>query len=271
MHAYSKARDLVMDKFPFDNDPARPGDFLGKATTKSKRWLISYWGGASLIFGYHSFIFLGLDNLNIASVQLTGGGGNVGWGAKKLGRTKRQAELLDMGEKGLNNYASETSRGDLAEAANSPEALYRAMMDDSIPHYVTARVPFSLDDVGKAWGLVEGFNADIYIAGAQMYWLTMHNEKSFLMSSKKYLARQRLANLGGGGFGAGIGNLFGQFTVLRYHSLYHSLGQSHDINARPYRTVPSVHPYLAELPPANASLTAPQSALERLNLMSGAQ
>lgn len=253
-----------MSQFPYGADPRKPHSFLGMFNAPSKRWLISYWGGYSLLAGYHSFIFLGLENLNIASVQLTGGGLNASWGAKKAGRTTRQEELLDLGENAVNKYDAAKDYLDLDEADDSPIELYRAMMNNSVPTLVTAMTPFSLLDVSQAWGMVEGFNADAYVAGAQIYWLTMHNNFRFLNSDRKYMARQRVANLDGGGIGAGVGNLFGKFSVERYHSLYHALGTSSNVNDRPYRTVPSIHPYIAELPPVHASLEAPEPALQRI-------
>ncbi|WP_274354466.1 hypothetical protein [Roseinatronobacter alkalisoli] len=152
----------------------------------------------------------------------------------------------------------------LNAAGESAYDLYNEMMTNTVPTLVTARTPFSLLDVSQAWGMVEGFNADIVISGAQLYWLTMHNNFRFLSSDRIYMERQRVANLSGGGIGLGIGNLFGQFAVSDNHSLYHAFGNSRDPFDRPYRLIPNVHPYLAELPPISSGAGVPAAALRRL-------
>lgn len=259
-----QVRVLTMNEFPYGSDPLRPHSFLGLYNAPSRRWLVSYWAGFSIVAGYHSFIFLGLENLAIGKAYLRGVGLNVNFGARRLGRTPRQEQVIERTENIINNYDAARDYLDLNAATDSASNLFRAMMNETIPTLVTARTPFSLLDVEQAWGMVEGFNADIYVAGAQVYWLTMHNEPRFLNSDRKYMERQRVSNLDDGSIGAGVGNLYGNFSIAEYYDLYSAFGTSHDPNERPYRRIPNVHPYISELPPARSSGAVPQAALQRL-------
>lgn len=51
------------EKFPYGNDPLKPQDWVGSPQTKSGRWYVTYDGGFSMVVGYHSFIFMGLENM----------------------------------------------------------------------------------------------------------------------------------------------------------------------------------------------------------------
>jgi hypothetical protein len=254
--------------FPYGADATNPNSFLGLFNQPSRTWYVSYVAGFSIVAGYHSFIFLGLENLVIAKVYLRGAGVNANVGARRLGSTPRRQEALDALEEAVNNGDAASDYFGLNEASSAAVSLYREMMENTVPTLVTARSPFSLLDVSQAWGMVEGFNADVVLAGAQVYWLTMHNRFRFLNSDRVYMERQRVANLDDGSIGLGIGSMFGQFSVEESHSLYHAFGQSRDPLDRPYRIIPNVTPFIAELPPARSLAPVPPAALGRLSIRS---
>jgi len=260
-----------MFDFPYGNNPEQPYMWLGNFNAPSRRWFVSYWAGFSLVAGYHSFIFLGLENLTIAQIHLTGAGVNVNWGAKRAGSTNRAEEVIEAGEEAVNNFDAAKDFLDLNASGSKASTLYSTMMNDTLPTLVTARTPFSLLDLSQAWGMVEGFNVDVYIAGAQVYWLTLHNNFRFVNSDRKYMERQRVANLDDGSIGAGIGSLFGKVTVEKHYDLYHEFGKSNDKNARPYSRIPAVHPFIAGLPPAQAGAPVPPSTLQRLPATVGSE
>lgn len=71
-------------------------------------------------------------------------------------------------------------------------------------------------------------------------------------------------HLDDGSIGLGVGNMFGQFSVEEHYSLYHEFGRSRDPLDRPYRLIPNVHPYIAELPPSASGAPVPPAALRRI-------
>ncbi|MDD7971404.1 hypothetical protein [Roseinatronobacter alkalisoli] len=60
----------MSNTFPFGNDLNQAESWLGHMNAKSLNWRVYYDGGLSLICGYHSFIFLGLDSLTIGIANL---------------------------------------------------------------------------------------------------------------------------------------------------------------------------------------------------------
>jgi hypothetical protein len=264
-----------MTEFPYGADPTNPNSFLGLSNALSRRWFVSYSGGLNvglgLGAGYHTFIFLGLENLVISVVSMRGGGTVVGAGASRVGRTRRQKIIIDSVEKVNNYYDAARDYLDLDREAQAAVSLYRTMMNDTVPTLVTAQIPFSLNDIGAAWATLEGYNADVYVAGAQVYWLTMHNRVSYFGSDRKYFYEKRLANLDGGAIGVAYAKIFGKLDVGETHSLYDAFGRSSDPNERPYRRIPSVHPYISELPPASSDGEVPPGALRTIRNLNVAQ
>lgn len=254
-----------MSSFPYGADPLRPKSFLGLSSAPSRRWFVAYVSGVNTGvgagLGRHQLIFLGLENLILSSITFTGAGTAVGGGARWAGRGKRQQEILQRAEDAVNAYAAEQSAAELLAASAEASSLYHLMMNDTIPQLLSAETPFSLNDIERAWGTLEGFNADIYFTGIQSFKLTMHSHFSYFESEKRYFTEHRLSNNSGGGIGVGYAKLPGRFTIGETFSLYDEGGRSPDPHARPYRMIPMVHPYIAELPPAAADASVPASAL----------
>jgi hypothetical protein len=249
-----------MSEFPYGNDLNRPDNWVGHMPTKSKTWLVSYDGSFSVVCGYHSFIFLGLESLNIAVVNLLNCGisaslpiGKLFKGRGKGAETAERA-LEDAGRAKDGVDAIEMEQGQ--RAATSGMALYRRMTK-GIPQMMHARRAFSLQELaGMAGGIV---GAEIELGAAAAAYMIEGTDGPF----GKIIFRQGVANAGDGLVSAGVGISAGFWEVETWHNLYIELGtgararcaianQSPSYD-QPYRQIPNLHPYLASLPPVGCS------------------
>ncbi len=162
---------MSSETFPYGNDPLDPDSWVGSNLSKSKRWFVTYDGGFSMVLGYHSFIFMGLENMTIGIVNLEGGGPNVSLPIGKLLRgawglgedaVKKVDDMLDgLGKAKTADdiYKRETEQADI----DSGSALL-ARMREGIIESMVARKPFSMDNMNGMRGSTAGF--DIELVGA---------------------------------------------------------------------------------------------------------
>lgn len=252
----------MADQFPFGNNPATPDTWLGRFNTKSKRWMVSYDGSFSILCGYHSFIFLGLDNLTIGIANLYSCGPSVGLpvgkifqavgaGAKAADRVERAHENITRGYDTVGTARNEVAQ----DNADTGMALYRKMQE-GIPQQFTAHVPFSFEDLAGTAGAVAG--AEIAVAASAAAYMIDAGP----IAGPIYF-ETAVTNVGDGLVNAGIGVSAGVWSVEAWHNLYFELGASAIARCRvenqspsydqPYRRIAGVHPFIAQLPPAGCS------------------
>lgn len=112
-----------MTSFPYGNDLNHPEKWVGRMDTKSKTWLVSYDGSFSIVCGYHSFIFLGLESLNIGLVNLYNCGPSVSLPIGKLfkafGGGSKNAERVEEAYDQFGNarMTADTVKMELAQDA----------------------------------------------------------------------------------------------------------------------------------------------------------
>jgi hypothetical protein len=254
-----------MSLFPHGNRASEVTSWLGLYNTKSRIWDVAYSNGFSLIFGSHTLIFLGLENLQIGVVSISGLGVTAGVGTKAMrrgtgaGGTVPREQLgrnIDRIEDTINNtdYLADVTS---VEDARSGLALL-ALMNQNASRIV-AEIPFSFDDISKAWGGISGFNVDVMMAGIQKYWISMCPD--VIAGDRMYFRDQSVYNLDGGSVGAGLGTLQGKWSVDRTYDLWseksaialRDLGLSarpfETPDIRPNSTIPNaIHPFLRDLP-----------------------
>ena len=269
------------EKFPYGNDPLKPQDWVGSPQTKSGRWYVTYDGGFSMVVGYHSFIFMGLENMCIGIVNLKGGGPTVslpigkilkgGWG---LGAeaVEKIDKMLDRGGKaktGKDIYDRESEQANIQNAS-----AFLARMQEGITEALVARTPFSFNDLGSMVGTAAG--ADIELVGAASAYEIYGGCDG---QPNRYFGPKIVASAGWGLVGAGVGIMKGWWEVEKVFSLYHELGRgssekclkqnSSPSYAQPYQEIPGLHPYLSSLPPAGCDV--PPEHFHAANLLSGAR
>ena len=254
-----------MNRFPFGNDPANVSFWLGLNDTKSRVWDVAYSAGMSLVIGKHTLIFLGLENLQIGVVSITGAGLTAGIGTKAMRRgsgagggiPREQLERTIEGVEDLINNSDYFGDVQSVEEANSGLALLQLLNQN--PSRIVAEIPFSFNDIQTAWGSIYGFNIDIMLAGVQKYWIDMCPD--VIAGDRMYFRDQSVYNLDDGSVGAGLGTLHGKWTVERSYDLWSEtsaaamaeLGLTHrpfePPDIRPNATIPNaIHPFLRDLP-----------------------
>ena len=137
----------------------------------------------------------------------------------------------------INNTDLNKDLGDVADAKSGWE-LYKFIQNNG--SHLDADIPFSLLDLSSSTGRIAGANADIIVAGAQLYWISAGN----------YFKEVSIYNLDDGSIGAGIGALRGLWTVDKYFDMYSETGRIQDPKARPFRNLVSSPNWIRELPPA---------------------
>lgn len=254
-----------MSTFPFGNDPANIGSWLGLNSTKSRIWDVAYSGGGSLIIGQHTLIFMGLENLQIGVVSISGAGPSVGVGTKGMtrgggGTGRVPQETLDRIVDGAENVINETDGmldGQTLDEADTGLKLLSLMNQNA--SRIVAEIPFSFHDIELAWGSIYGFNVGAAFFWAQKYWIDM--SPNVIAGDEMYFRDKSIYNLDGGAIGFGIGTLHGKWSVDRKYDLWHESSvralTQHGITTRPFETpdirpnstIPNaIHPFLRDLP-----------------------
>ncbi|WP_058289851.1 hypothetical protein [Tritonibacter multivorans] len=233
--------------------------------TKSRTWDVAYSSGLSLVIGKHTFLFLGLENLRIGVVSITGAGLTASLRTKALmrgsgaaGKIPRQElqKPVDLTETYINHtdYIKDTM--DVDSARTGLELLKHLNKNVS---RIVAEVPFSFHDIEAAWGSIYGFNVDIMLAGVQKYWIDMSPD--VIADDVMYFRDQSVYNLDDGQVGAGLGTMHGKWTVERSYDLWAEtsalaqakLGLEYQAfktpDIRPNSALPNaIHPFLRDLP-----------------------
>jgi hypothetical protein len=262
--------------FPYGQNLATPEVWVGNMTTKSKEWLVSYDGSFSIACGYHSFIFLGLESLNIALANLYSCGPSLGLPIGKLfkgaGASARTAERAEEVHEQVENAQQTVDAVNMElaqDAAGTGMELYRRM-SQAIPQRLTAISPFSIEDLaGMAGGIVGG---EIELIGAA----ALYTIEGYDGITGPMIFQQAVANAGDGLVSAGVGASLGVWSVERWHNLYVELGVGAQARCRiqnrspsfdqPYMRIPGLHPYLSRLPPIGCSFAEtgfnPQAAFQ---------
>lgn len=254
-----------MSRFPYGNDPADVSFWLGLHTTKSRLWSVAYSAGLSLGIGKHTLIFMGLENLQIGVVSITGAGLTAGIGTKAMRRgsgaggavPREQIERTIEGAEDVVNNSDYFADVQSVDDANSGLALL-ALMNQN-PSRIVAEIPFSFRDIETAWGSIYGFNVDVMLAGIQKYWIDMSPD--VIAGERMYFRDQSVYNLDDGSVGAGLGTLHGKWNVERSYDLWSETSDAAmrrlGLDARPYETpdirpnsvIPNaIHPFLRDLP-----------------------
>lgn len=254
---------MTQQNFPFGNDPRKVNDWLWMADTKSRNWLVAYIAGLSIGCGKHTLIFLGLDNLQIGVVTITGCGPTVALGTKAMNRGSgakgkvrdRQIErTIENTEDAINNS---DYFGDIENVSDAKSGLDLLNLLNNNASFIRAENPFSFLDIDRSWGNISGFNVDVYVAGAQVYKINMTPHIFF--GPQKYIESGQVYNLDDGSIGAGIGVMMGKWSVERSYDLWQEasakvsteLGLVYGSTApdiHPNSTIPAIHPFLRELP-----------------------
>lgn len=265
---------MVNQIFPFDQDWATHETWLGTFTAKSDRWLVSYEGNFSIVCGYHSFIFLGLDSLNIGICSLTGCGPSVGVPVGKLlgyadPRNARAIESMYDAQSDINAIDGALELDAEQDGYSSGVQLYHKMLQ-AIPQFVNAHIPFSFEDLAGSAGGVAGAEVEVG-ASASMYWI----DASQRLLGAPMFGPDGIANAAGGMVSASVGGLIGVWSVDRWFNLYQELGNSARAQcelentspaySQPYRAIPNIHPVLQELPPPYCDL--PLSTFDPMSLL----
>ncbi|TQM90387.1 hypothetical protein [Roseinatronobacter monicus] len=252
----------MSNTFPFGNELSQAESWLGHMNAKSTNWYVFYDGGLSVICGYHSFIFLGLESLTIAVVRFYGCGVSVGLPVGKLfgaaGANARAARRVEHGHGIISNAYDVASTIEMEQAQRSAGegmALYQRMQS-GYPNFMQALQPFSLSDLAGMSGAVAGAHIELGAAAG-----------SYIIEggvSPVYF-RKSIVNTGDGLVNAGLGMLSGVWSVERWYNLYLELGASAQAScaikdqipgyAQPYRQIADVHPIIAQLPPAGCSIS----------------
>ncbi|MGH1367774.1 MAG: hypothetical protein ACRBCL_04100 [Maritimibacter sp.] len=258
----------MADSFPYGNDLSTPETWVGRMDTKSRTWLVSYDGSLSVICGYHTFIFLGLENLCIAAVDLKNCGVSAGLPIGKLlggaGDAARSAERVD---EGLDAAGRAKQIGDAVSTNQAYAQISEGMklfdrMKAGIPQFMRANVPFSLNDLWGCTGGIIGAEVEL-IAGAAGYFIDAAPNPV----SKPLFGPQFIANTGDGLVSAGLTAAIGVWDVDvdQNYNLYWELGAASNAQClrenrspqydQPYNQIAAgLHPYLASLPPAGCNL-----------------
>ncbi len=249
----------MVDVFPFGQDWSQRDRWLGGFNAKSDRWLVSYEGNFSLLCGYHSFIFLGLDSLSIGVVNLTGCGPSIGLPVGKiLGfADPRNARAIEtMYDRGADIRAADGALDmEVAQAGFDSGRQLWAKMQQGIPQFLNSHIPFSLSDLTGSPGSVAGAEVEA-VGTASLYWIEGYDG----LIGNKVFGPDGIANSGGGLISASVRGLVGMWTVEKFYNLYYELGtdaqkqcileNSSPAYAKPYRQIPNLHPILQDLPPA---------------------
>lgn len=270
----------MSDTFPFGNDPRRVLSWLGRRDTPSRRWSVSYNAGLTFLCGKHTMIFFGHDNLQIGVVEIQGCGPTVSRGTGDMRRGRgaggqipdRQIERAIEGtEDAINNsdYFADVRN---VEDADSGRALL-ALMNNN-PSQFDTNIPMSFSDLSRAWGTITGFNVDIMVAGAQIYYITISPTMFAWNAEQLYVADQQVYNLDDGSVGIGAGILEGKWVVRRTYDLWEENTQAAfaelGVSAWPAETpdiqpngnVPNqIHPFLRQLP--MRSYPVPEALIRR--------
>ncbi|MFM2391812.1 MAG: hypothetical protein RLZZ437_3367 [Pseudomonadota bacterium] len=266
----------MTETFPYGQNLATPELWVGNMTTKSRTWLVSYDGSLSFACGYHSFIFLGLESLNIALVNLVNCGPSVslpvgklwkgaGAGARTAERAEEVYEQVENGRQTVDGVKMELGQN----AADTGIGLYHRMLN-AIPTYMEARTAFSLNDLAGMVGSIAGGEIEL-IGAAALY--TIEGTDGLL---GPLIFQQSVGNVGDGLVSAGIGAGVGIWSLERWHNLYLELGVGALARCRvenrspsydqPYMQIPNIHAYLARLPPMGCSVAEagfnPQAAFQ---------
>lgn len=207
---------------------------LGLFNSTSQKWWVSYNGSTSarlgvVALGVYEFIFRGDDSLTGAVVQLTAGGGALGFGVNRLGKKR-------LGGKGRSQRqrSSEEEDVELAEEAlnlNDSMADHRELMRSSAPwcnmanvSLKTAKRPFSLYDLDQSWGGIEwAGESNILIDGAAILSI---NASSSVVSAYSESDPSTLFegwtvfNRDDGSVGASLYWVQGKWSVVRWGDLY---------------------------------------------------
>lgn len=264
----------MSEAFPFGQDWAQKDRWLGTFTAKSRRWTISYDGNFSIVCGYHSFIFLGLDSLTIALVSLKGCGPSAGLPVGKMigkvfgGTSSKVEDAWEGAEHAKDINDHNESAKDRSEVGSGMQALRR--MNEAVPQRMSARVPFSLETLAGAPGAIIGAEVEV-IGSASAYAIEGFDG----LSGPKIFGPQHIVNAGTGTVSASIGGLMGFWSVDSWFNLYAELGRgaveqclienSSPGYAQPYRRIPGIHPVLAELPPQGCHV--PEALFNPLSLV----
>jgi len=255
-------------QFPFGNDLMKPEEWVGTMGAKSKRWLISYEGSLALVCGYHSFIFLGLDNMAISVVNILDCGLTASAPIGKLFKAAGGAARDALAFEKINDAAGKAKQIDDAVAmeqgqddANSGMALYERMKK-AIPQLVYATRPFSFDDLAGMPGGIAGAEVEA-VGAAGIYRIEGYDGITGGLTGD-FFFKATIANVGTGLISAGVGISAGVWSVEQPHNLYWELGASSHARCKvensapsydqPYRQISNLHPYLQSLPPAGCSL-----------------
>lgn len=254
-----------MSRFPFGNDPAKISYWQGLHTTKSRVWDVAYSAGISLVIGKHTLIFMGLENLQIGVVSITGAGLTAGVGTKAMRRGSGAGgavprELMDRTIEGAEDLLNTTDYfGDIDNVEDAKSGLALLALMNQNPSRIVAEIPFSFRDIETAWGSIFGFNIDILLAGIQKYWIDMSPD--VIAGDRMYFRDQSVYNLDDGSIGAGLGTLHGKWAVERTYNLWDETSAAAirqlGLKARPFETpdirpnstIPNaIHPFLRDLP-----------------------
>lgn len=264
----------MAESFPYGQDWAQRDRWLGSWTAKSRRWSVSYEGNFSIVCGYHSFIFLGLDSLSIGVVSLTGCGPSIGVPVGKLlGRLNpRDAQRIEQTwerSEQLRGVDGHFDLQDVQAGYDSGLALY-AKMQEAIPQRMVAREPFSLSDLNGKAGAVAGAEVEV-VGSASVYFI----EATHGFLGEYLFGPQIVSNSGGGLISASAGGLTGAWSVDQCYNIYTELsrrtldddgigqiGECIRQNTwpaydQPYRAIHGAHPAIQELPPYGCSSDLP--------------
>lgn len=254
-----------MNRFPYENDPAEVQTWLPMYTTKSRIWDVAYSAGISLVIGQHTFIFMGLENLQIGVVSITGAGVTAGIGTKGMRRGSGTGgsiprEQLERNIEKTEDLVNNSDYfGDVESIDDANSGLKLLALLNQNPSRIVAEIPFSFRDIEMAWGSIYGFNVDILLAGIQKYWIDMSPD--VIAGERMYFRDQSVYNLDDGSIGAGLGTLHGKWSVERSYDLWWETSEAAmrklGLTVRPYETpdirpnstIPNaIHPFLRDLP-----------------------
>jgi len=255
----------MAENFPYGNNLNTPTEWVGRMNAKSARWLVSYEGSFSIICGYHSFIFLGLESLNIGVVSLTNCGASfalpVGTLFKGMGAGAKTAKRI---QDGIDHARNAKMSYDAAKTIHEHSKLSGGMelyerMKKAIPQFMISREPFSLGDLDGMPGGIAGAELEVKAAAA-LYYIEGYSG----LIGDKIFGPQMIANGGDGLLSAGVSLGAGVWSVDTWFNLYFELGasalsrclvegQSPEYD-QPYMQIPDLHPYLLMLPPAGCTL-----------------
>ena len=255
----------MTEQFPWGNDPREISRWLPLNNTKSKRWSVAYSAGISFVIGKHTLIFMGLENLQIGVVSITGAGITGSYGTKGMRRGtgangQIRNEQIERAIEGAEDFINNSDYfGDVQTVDDAHNALALMHLMNQNSSLIIAEIPFSFHDITTAWGSIYGFNVDVMVAGIQRYWIDMSPD--VIAGDRMYFRDQGVYNLDDGSVGAGLGTLHGKWNVERSYDLWGELSQaamlSLGLTARPFETpdirpnsnIPNqIHPFLRDLP-----------------------